>query len=383
MSVQKIMRAGKPRYRARVKSHGREVATKVFDRKGDAIAWEQEQLRQLRRGEWFDPRRGRVALDSIAADWLSSRSSLKRRTREADSADWDKHIKPRFGRFPLASITTAEISAWAGSLVASGYSPSSVTRYLATLRSMLAFAVHDGRLSSNAAAAVKPPSGGHTRREGSFLTVEELANLAAACDGPYADVVLVLGYGGLRWGELAGLKVSDRVSVPGPGLRLQRAVLASGSGGDLFVDSLKNKRSRTVPLVADLVPIIEKWSAGKEPNAWLFSAPKGGPLSEPNWKRSVGWKDATAKIGKPNLRVHDLRHTAASVWLAAQADPKVVQRILGHASAAMTMDLYGHLVDQNLWDAAKRVGGTSGARKRPRKAAGGGTKHQSPGNPGL
>lgn len=58
--------------------------------------------------------------------------------------------------------------------------------------------------------------------------------------------------------------------------------------------------------------------------------------------------------------MHDLRHTAASVWLAAGADPKVVQRVLGHPSAAMTIDPYGHLVDDNLWAAAKRVSeGTS------------------------
>jgi integrase len=54
--------------------------------------------------------------------------------------------------------------------------------------------------------------------------------------------------------------------------------------------------------------------------------------------------------------VHDLRHTAASIWLAAGADPKVVQRVLGHATASMTMDLYGHLVDGNLWQAARMVG---------------------------
>jgi Phage integrase family len=59
----------------------------------------------------------------------------------------------------------------------------------------------------------------------------------------------------------------------------------------------------------------------------------------------------------------DLRHTAASVWLASGADPKVVQRVLGHASASMTMDLYGHLVDANLWQAAQLVGGISGAAK--------------------
>ena len=72
---------------------------------------------------------------------------------------------------------------------------------------------------------------------------------------------------------------------------------------------------------------------------------------------------AMAAIGRPTSRVRDLRHTCASLWLGAGADPKAVQRILGHASAAMTMDLYGHPIDQNLWDAAAKFGGTTGARR--------------------
>ena len=78
-------------------------------------------------------------------------------------------------------------------------------------------------------------------------------------------------------------------------------------------------------------------------------------------ERSVGWSEATTAVGVPGFRVHDLRHTAASVWLAAGADPKVVQRVLGHATAAMTMDLYGHMIDANLWQAAQFVGGIPGA----------------------
>jgi len=60
-----------------------------------------------------------------------------------------------------------------------------------------------------------------------------------------------------------------------------------------------------------------RWAAGKPPDAWLFDAPEGGPLRESNWKRSVGWSAATSAVGVPGFRVHDLRHTAASVWLAA------------------------------------------------------------------
>ncbi len=258
------------------------------------------------------------------------------------------------------------MASWVGGLIGNGVSPSSAARYLATLRSILGYAIADGRIYVNAVAAVKPPGGRSERREGQFLTVPQLYELHEHSKGTYADLVLVLGFGGLRWGELAGLQVGDMVSVPGRGLRLQRAVLASREGGGLYVDTLKDKRARTVPLVDAVVPIVDAWAEGKDLDDWLFAAPGGGPLHEGNWKRSVNWPHATSAIGMPTLRVHDLRHTAASVWLAAGADAKVVQRILGHASAAMTMDVYGHLVDHNLWEAAKRVtgatGGTTGAQ---------------------
>jgi integrase len=300
VSVQRYAGAsGKVRYRARVKSHGREVATRVFDRKGDAVAWEQDQTRRLRTGEWVDPRRGRVPLAFVASDWLASRSSVKRRTRESDESAWRNHIEPRFGRWPVASITAGEVMAWVGGLVSDGRAPATATRALATLRSILAFAVADGRVHVNVAASAKAPRVGSERREGHALTYDELHRLAGLCAGPSAELVLVLGLAGLRWGELAGLRVGDRVSVPGPGLRLQRAVLGSGGGGELYVDTLKNRRARTVPLVADLRDLVDRWAGDRAPQEWLFPAPNGGPLRESNWKRSVRWSRAVAELGYP------------------------------------------------------------------------------------
>ena len=355
--------SGAVRYRARVKSHGRAVTSRVFSRKADALAWEQDQYRRLRSGEWLDPRRGRVPLEVVAEAWLASRATVKRRTFESDRGIWRNYIAPRWRTRPVVSITTADVSTWMGELMSRGLARSTVTRALATLRSLLAYAVTDGRVTVNVAALAKAPTGGQGRREGQMLSLSELEALATACDGPYGDLIMVLGLEGLRWGEVAGLQVGDRVSVPGPGLRLSRTVLCSNGGGALYVDTLKNRRARTVPLVEAVVPIVERWAAGKSASEWLFSAPGGGPLRESNWKRSVGWREAIAAIGRPELRVHDLRHTAASVWLGSGADPKVVQRVLGHASAAMTMDLYGHLIDQNLWAAAARLGDISGTHE--------------------
>lgn len=339
MSVQRYTSGGRIRYRARVKSHGREVATRVFDRKADAVAWEQEQSRRLRAGDWLDPRRGKVALSTLHPEWVASREGLKRKTREADASAWLHHVCPKFGHLPVASISEAQVRAWVGGLVASGLSTATASRYLTTLRSILAFAVADRRITVNVAASVKAPKSGRERREGQYLTLEEVDALATACTGRYAELVRVLAMCGLRWGEIAGLQVGDRIRVPGDGLRVQRAVLASSSKGELYVDTLKGRRARTVALPPAVVPIIDRWADGKSTDAWLFAAPGGGPLSESNWKRSVGWRAACVAIGRPTLRAHDLRHTAASVWLGAGADPKVVQRILGHASAAMTLDL--------------------------------------------
>ena len=182
----------------------------MFERKTDAVAWEQDQRRRLRLGEWIDPRRGQVPLLVVAADWLSSRSSVKRRTRETDEAAWRNYVQPRFGNWPVASITAAEVSSWVGSLVARGLAPSTATRALATLRSILAFAVADARVQHNVAAAVRKPTSGRARREGQALTLDELRSLTEACKGRYRDVVPVW-----RWPGCAGVSWPVSRSVTG------------------------------------------------------------------------------------------------------------------------------------------------------------------------
>ena len=361
MSIdRRVTASGQVRYRVRVKAHGRVVASRTFERRTDAREWERDQLTHLHQGDWVDPRRGRISLALMAESWLLTRGGVKRRTRETDELMWRLYIEPVFGTRRIATITTAEISEWAGALVAGGKSAATSRRALATLRGILSHAVADERLIRNAAASAIRPRGGAVR-EGQVIEPVEVRKLAAACAGKYADVVTLLAYTGMRWGELAGLQVGDRIRVPGSGLRLQRAAIAGGGSGDVYIDTLKDHEARTIPLVPQAASVVDRWVQGRDADEWLFPSANGTPLSEGNWKRSVKWSAAKVAIKRPTFRVHDLRHTAASIWLASGADPKVVQRILGHASAAMTMDPYGHLIDRSLWDAAKRIGGISGA----------------------
>lgn len=138
------------------------------------------------------------------------------------------------------------------------------------------------------------------------------------------------------------------------------AVLGSEGGGALDVDTLKNHRARTVPLVAELVPIVDRWSAGKEPEAWLFAAPDADRcVSRTGSGRSAGGRPGW----QPVCRTCAFTICAALLhrcgWPLVRTT-KVVQRVLGYATAAMTMDLYGDLVDASLWQAARLIGGTTG-----------------------
>jgi len=83
------------------------------------------------------------------------------------------------------------------------------------------------------------------------------------------------------------VQVGDLMTVPGLGLRLLRTVLASNGGGQLYLDTLKNGRSRTVPLVSELHSLVERRATGRAATDWLFPAPGGGPVRESNWKCMV------------------------------------------------------------------------------------------------
>ena len=361
MSVQRyVLGSGAVRFRARVKWQSREVATRSFERRMDALSWEQEQSRRLRRGEWVDPRRGMVAVRVVAEAWLRSRSTQKQRTQDTDRGNWRRYIEPRFGDRPIASLTQAEVTEWIGALVTGrGLAPATVTRALATLRGVLDHAVADERITRNVAAKVRAPRR-RSVHEPKALTVEQLRVLAGALAERDGDLVLFLGLTGLRWSELAGLRVSDVIEVPGLGVRVQRATTSSGGGGRLVTDSVKNNRARTVPVVAELRPVVDRAIGRGVKAGLLFGSPERDQLRLSNWRRDSGWSRVTRELGFAPLRIHDLRHTAASVWIAAGADVKVVQRVLGHASATMTVDLYGHLMDRSLWDTADRLGGVLG-----------------------
>ena len=112
--------------------------------------------------------------------------------------------------------------------------------------------------------------------------------------------------------------------------------------GRLVEGTPKSHLRRSVPLPPSLCQELRPLTAGKDRDTLVFSSPNGFPLRLSNFRRAV-WTPAVRAAGLDGLRIHGLRHTCASLYISAGAPPKVVQRILGHASIVITMDLYGHL----------------------------------------
>jgi integrase len=231
---------------------------------------------------------------------------------------------------------------------ADGLSASRVRQSYHLLTSMLDAAVRDRRLASNPAADVSLPR--MPRKEQRYLTYAQVAELADAC-GPYRVLVLVLAYCGLRWGEAAALRVRN-VDVIHRRIRVVEAV--TEINGRLVVGSPKTHQERTVPVPAFVGDMLVEHLAGASQGGLAFTSPRGETLRVGNFRR--GWFDrATGTLGIEGLVPHELRHTAASLAIAAGASVKGVQMMLGHASATLTLDLYGHLFPDELEGVAERL----------------------------
>ena len=249
---------------------------------------------------------------------------------------------------PLASVTHADVVAWVSWMLADGYAPATARQAHRVLSLILSLAVRDGRLSRNPAEGVRLPR--VRTPDKVFLTHAQVDALAEAC-APYQLLVRVLAYTGLRFGEAAALRVR-RVDLLRR--RIEIAESVSEVNGEAVFGSPKTHQRRSVPLPRSLVEPMAAHIAGKGPDHLVFTSPEGRLLRNQNFRRRTFTK-AAESIGVPRLTPHDLRHTAASLAVAAGANVKAVQRMLGHASAAMTLDVYAGLFGDDLDAVADRL----------------------------
>ena len=338
---------------------GRQRA-RTFTRRRDAEAYEDELNQQLRRGDWIDPRRGQVLLSSVWDEYERvGTGHLRATTRQNYRAAW-RNIAPHFGTWPVNRIEHADVAEWVRKL-SETKGPETVRAAHRVLCLVLDYAIQARRLTLNPARGVRLPRRPPARER--ILTVEEVQGLADRL-GRDGDLVLAMAYLGLRWSELAALKVSDVDLVR---RRVRVVERATEVGGKMDVSAPKSRASkRHVAIPALLEASLRSRLSGKPHDALVYSAPDGGYLRNGNWRSRSGWAAATRELGLDGVTPHDLRRTFGSLARAAGADLRWIQRAMGHESITTTARIYAHLYDDELDIVASALDRLSQAATAPR-----------------
>lgn len=332
------------RWRALVKSGRQIVATRTFDRKADAQAWHNAQKRSLVLGEYIDPRAGRMTLAVAIHEWLEAREGTVAGSTLTRDREITRGLPRSILNRPLNSIRAADLDSLWADLLRKGLARGTVARTRTTLSALATWAVNQGLIAKNPVRESVVPRGSQLADPHEIypFTIDELRAVHADVhaliqDKAAADMILVLGLTGLRWGEIAALRVRDVQTVPFPAFRVSR----SRPDGQRVRSVTKGGKPRTVPLVDDAWKVVQPLS-DRGPDEILFSNASSGMRLLSNWRRGTNWP----RYGR-GRRVHDLRHTAATIWIQNGVDIKTVQNWLGHASAKLTLDTYAHYMGTN------------------------------------
>lgn len=304
------------------------------------------------RGEYVPPKLGHITVGELGPAWLERKESdLKPSAYKSLETSWRIHVEPRWGTVRLSDIDLDSVERWIADLgrtktvdgeKVKGKGATVIIRAYGVLAGVLDSAVKAKRLAKNPARGVEnlPRK---QRKPRVYLTHGQVDALAAAA-GERSTLVYVLAYTGVRWGEAIGLRVKHLDLLRKRLTVIENAVQVNM---EVHVGTPKNRKSRSVPVPDFLVVELARQCEGKARDDLVFPGRDGEYL-----RRSVsftGWfTKAVEKADIPRVTPHDLRHTAASLAVSAGVNVKALQRMLGHASAAMTLDTYAELFDDDL-----------------------------------
>ncbi|WP_137843814.1 site-specific integrase [Microbacterium sp. 2FI] len=297
-------------------------------------------------GGYLDPAEGRKQVAVFAEQWKTGRlASLKPSSRAAMETSWRVHVAPRWAARTASSIRPSEVEDWIASL-SRERGAQTVRRAVFVFSSILAIAERDGVIARNPCKGVALPAKRPKPRR--YLTYRQVELLARHASDEHADHVYELAYGGTRWGESVALRVRH-LNFLRRRIRVEdNAVIVHGV---YEIGTPKSGKPRDVPMHPFLVDRLSARCIGRGPNAFVFG---DGIVPAPYPHATSGWFAKAVRASQaddstfPLITPHDLRHTAASLAISAGANVKAVQRMLGHASAAMTLDVYADLFDDDL-----------------------------------
>jgi len=288
--------------------------------------------RQL--AEWLDDRRGRVR----SSTWVS----------------YESHVRIHLAslrNIALTRLRAAHVRELVRERQAAGCAPRTIGYSLTVLRMAIRQAIADGLVPRNVAAGVTAPAAvGHEFR---ILTEDEARGLLAAAPATTCGHLWTVMLGtGMRLGETLALRRIDidrtagRLTIAGSLRPRDRRIRPAGTARLAIEPPKTSAGRRTIAVPAFVLAAIEVELAADRPanvQGLVFTTPRGTPLDQRNVARR--WTAFLAATSLPVIRMHDLRHTAASLMLAQGASLYDVMKLLGHASITMTANTYGHLVE--------------------------------------
>ena len=348
--------------------HKRQKWTGGFRTRREAEAALTSALGRMQAGTWVDP--GRQTLADYLEEWLASvKPSLAPATWASYELMLSKWVVPRVGKRQLATLTPAHLNKCYAELLESGgrdgapLSPRSVRYAHTVVGRALRDAVEWGLLARNSARSAKPPKEQH--REMATWSSEEVRQFLAsvADDRLYPLWVLLVG-AGLRRAEVAGLRWSD-VDLAGGTLAVQHTRITVGYR--VTESEPKTAKSRRSVALDPLTVAVLRQHQDRQGQERLAAGPawtESGHVfvredGQPYHPQRIAqlFQRATRHAGLPAIRLHDLRHTSATLALSAGVHPKVVQERLGHSYIGITLDTYSHVVQGMQAEAATRVAG--------------------------
>ena len=335
-----VRRLPSGRWRARWREPGSpKESGRTFARKRDAEVFLARVQASVLEGTYLDPKRGQTPFRDWVDQWWATTMHLRPSSRARSEGIVRNQLVPRFGDWPLASIRPTDVRAFVSELAAGGLAPGSVRKVYNVLRSVLKAAEESGLIGRSPCVGISLPPVG--RREMRFLSPEEIVLLANEVPERFRALILVAAYGGLRFGEIAGLRV-DRVDFLRSRLTVADAIIEVR--GKLHHGPTKTGPNRMVTLPRSVIEALAAHVAAfpPGPDGLVFTDPQGGPLRRSNFRHRV-FLPAVRAAGLEAFRFHDLRHTAAALAIRAGAHPKAIAERLGHASITTTLNTYGHL----------------------------------------
>ena len=347
------------------------ISQSGFNTKREAVAKMSEIQSAVQRDEFVTP--SLLIVGEYLEDWLDNRrSQLKPSTWRSYASNVRTHVVPAIGECRLKQLSPIDLDRFYRTLEREGnkrsggaLSPRTV-RYIHTIiRRALKDALRKNLVTRNAADGASPPSSRQTRPTSDTMRTWTADQTREFLNRTSSDRLAAL-WGvalttGMRRGELAALRwddinLGDRVMS----VRRNRVVV----DGKSYEDSPKSGRGRTVALASQTVESLRRWRKAQAEErlhwgiAWqgvghVFTRDDGGPLHPDSL--TTAFKRAVTAAGLPVIRLHDARHTAASLALEAGVNPKVVSEMLGHSSVMVTLDVYSHVIPPLQESAAEQI----------------------------